>query len=606
MMNEIQKLKKVSSTPQKTILRHPDGHELHIQHSTIPPMEAQKLMNHPAHFDDGGQVQSQAPQGRQTQQSFDTSAPQNMSVDPSAQVVPVPIPVQAPNPNLEAYNQLKNQYVQDKVARDSMSKTSMGLSADDPQLNQDAAVYATNTLSQQKDSEAAQKNMQQDALVAKAKQLQDTNAQNIKLGLPTQALPQEMQDALSQQIQNPAVQGNIQPASNPQGGQQNFDPTGSQDYYDMMKNGIMGQQAGILGEAQAMQKAGTQEAGIENQAAGQVQNNITDAKQKYDDLDTARQAFQEDVQNGHIDPDNYIKNMKTGSKIATGLGLILGGVAGGVLHQANPAMTFLQNNIDNDVKAQAADLGKRENLLSSNLKQFGNLRDATDMTRVMTADLMAHKLRAVAAQNQGSIASARALGAASSLLTQYAPVMSQLKARAAILGGGMGGGINPASNNAGNPQSRISQLNPRTAIDLLMTDPKEKEQATKELAQAQELDKLKNGMDAASQQLRGKFLAGSLTPGDRNSFRNTYGGILAKLGEGRFNLEESKQQMDAFLPAAGDTQNTLNDKDKNRNIFINALRTTPTLDRWGIGSGIATKYDNQGQRKLQLAPVQRQ
>lgn len=598
MMHEFAKLKKIMSDRNKTVLRHPDGHELHISHNTINPQDAQKLMNHPAHFDDGGQVQS-----------FDTKAPPVMSVDPSqaAVAVPVPVPVQAPNPAVEQYGQLKQKYINDQVSKAAMSKTGGEIYPDNPQLNSDADKFATNQLFLQKQQQDNAQADQQNQMLLKAQDTQALNAQKSALGLPTVELPKEVQDAMNQKIANPAQTtpgANIQQASMPQ--QQDQDFTGSTDYMNTLQKGIQGQQAGLFGEAQAMQKAGQQESGIANQYAGQMQQQMNSYQKKQDALEGERQNFINDVQQGHIDPDRYIKNMSTGSKLASGIGLILGGFAGGVLHQENPAMKFLQNNIDNDIRSQAADLGKKENLLSSNLKQFGNLRDATDMTRVMTGDVVSTRLKAIAAQNQGNVAGWRALQAASKLDADNAQVMSQLKARASLLGGVNQGSINPASNQMGgvNPsQNRISQLKPQTAIGLMIQDPKEKENAYKELSQAQEIDKLRNDTMGAFHSLDKKFLAGVLTPGDRSSFIQPYAGRLAKLAEGRFNLQESNQQMNSMMPSPGDSKNTRKDKLKALGNFMDSMKVHPTLDKWGINSGIPSIYDDQGQSMIQETPL---
>ena len=87
-----------------------------------------------------------------------------------------------------------------------------------------------------------------------------------------------------------------------------------------------------------------------------------------------------DFQNGHIDPNHYMANRSTGQKIAQAIGLFLSGIGSGMLHQENPMIKVLQSQIDNDIQSQKDDLAAKQNrsktLLSANLQQFGNLKDA--------------------------------------------------------------------------------------------------------------------------------------------------------------------------------------------------------------------------------------
>lgn len=94
----------------------------------------------------------------------------------------------------------------------------------------------------------------------------------------------------------------------------------------------------------------------------------------------------EDIKNGHIDPNKYLNDMGTAGKIATGIGLILGGIGGGLTGKDNPAQKFLDSQIDRSIAAQQAELGKKENLLSAYARQFGNIQQARDFTRLSMKD----------------------------------------------------------------------------------------------------------------------------------------------------------------------------------------------------------------------------
>jgi hypothetical protein len=135
--------------------------------------------------------------------------------------------------------------------------------------------------------------------------------------------------------------------------------------------------------------------------------------------------------------------MGTGGRIATAIGLILGGMGGGLTHQQNPALQFLNQQIDRDIDSQKQELGKKENLLNANLRQFGNLRDATDMTRVMQNDIVSMKLREAAAKAGTPAAAAAALKAAGDLDMQSAPIQAQMALRKTVMSSMGNVGQNP-------------------------------------------------------------------------------------------------------------------------------------------------------------------
>ena len=192
--------------------------------------------------------------------------------------------------------------------------------------------------------------------------------------------------------------------------QQRFagDPMGMDAYEKTLQKGFSDQAQGIQNEASAAGKQGLAESVALDQNTINQQNALKDYNTSKQQLFGEYDNFIKDVQNQHIDPNHYWASKSTGAKVATGLGLILGGIGGGLTHQGNPALEFLQNNINRDIEAQKANLGKSENLLSANLKQFGNLRDATDMTRVMQQGIVLNQLKSLEAQSTDPVAKARA------------------------------------------------------------------------------------------------------------------------------------------------------------------------------------------------------
>lgn len=203
-------------------------------------------------------------------------------------------------------------------------------------------------------------------------------------------------------------------------------------------------QAGIRQEANAA--AGQQQAVAE---AGQETLDQQKSLQEHfmaetQALNNERQAFINDLNNQHIDPERYIQNMSSGNKIMTTIGLILGGLGSGGDPRHNPALQIMQQNVDRDIESQKAELGKKNTLLAANMRQFGNLHDATAITRAMTNDMLATRLKVEAAKTSSPIIKARALQASGQLEMQSAAVFAQTAARKALAKGMQSGQVSPA------------------------------------------------------------------------------------------------------------------------------------------------------------------
>jgi hypothetical protein len=89
--------------------------------------------------------------------------------------------------------------------------------------------------------------------------------------------------------------------------------------------------------------------------------------------------------------------------------------------------------MEQNIKAQEANLNSRQNLLAANLKQFGNLKDAKEMTRMMQADILTNELQKAAATAQSPMAKAEALNAAGKLQMEFAPMQQQFAMRRAMM-----------------------------------------------------------------------------------------------------------------------------------------------------------------------------
>ena len=86
-------------------------------------------------------------------------------------------------------------------------------------------------------------------------------------------------------------------------------------------------------------------------------------------LNQEGKAIADDYLTKQVDPEHYWSSLSTPAKISTNIGLILGGIGAGLTRGENLAYKMLQANIDRDMAAQKAEMGKKENLLQFNMKQ---------------------------------------------------------------------------------------------------------------------------------------------------------------------------------------------------------------------------------------------
>lgn len=207
------------------------------------------------------------------------------------------------------------------------------------------------------------------------------------------------------------------------------------------KQGMQGAQGtanaiGKLGEAQALAH--------EDQAIAQ-RTAIQHYEEDKQSLNQERLGHIQAIQDGKIDPEKYWDNH---SKLMTGIGLILAGF--NPTSNPNAASNFLKSQMEANLTSQAKNLDSQQNLLSANLRQFGNLRDAADMTRVMQADYVSHKLGEAAAKAQTPMAQAAALTAQSQINKEFQPLFMNLNMRRAVM--------NLASSGQPSSNSSIEQM----------------------------------------------------------------------------------------------------------------------------------------------------
>lgn len=334
--------------------------------------------------------------------------------------------------------------------------------------------------------------------------------------------------------------------------------------------GYQSQVAGINAASKAeadMANAKAQALTTDISAQQQVYNNYQSA---HDATNKELQAVRTDIANSHIDPNHYMGSMDTLGRISTAIGLALGGVGARGGH--NQVLDFVNNQIDRDIQAQKAELGKKENIYSGILEQSKNEQQATNMTRLVMNDLTLAKLQKAEATAQNPLVKARAQQAIGVLQQQMGPLIQQQAMYKMI--------NQPSSSNG---QSALTDQDPATFVPFAMGTPEMKQKALEEINKIKEAKSLQTGLEQSAKDLQSKLLGGTFSPNDRASALSSFAGPFAKMMEGRFNLEESKLQMDALLPARTDSKQTLKNKEQRREqIFKGPLGNNSNIRAIGL------------------------
>lgn len=260
------------------------------------------------------------------------------------------------------------------------------------------------------------------------------------------------------------------PAQMPQQTQGQMQANPMDKYMDTMGKGFNDQLHGINAEAQAIGDLGkAQQQIIDRQVQAQQLAQST-YQQKYAELDNERKNFIDDINAQHIDPEKYwTGDPKTGmgshSKIMAGIGMILAGF--NPTNSPNAAINFINKQMDMNLEAQKQNLNSKHNLLAANMKQFGNLKDATDMTRLMQADMVKNQLMSAAATAQTPLAKAAALKSAGQLEMQYAPLQQQFAMRSAMMHLSNGTNGDPTDTRAAEQMISMARMtNPEMAKEM--------------------------------------------------------------------------------------------------------------------------------------------
>ena len=379
------------------------------------------------------------------------------------------------------------------------------------------------------------------------------------------------------------------PGVMPISGQNPQDIYGFGTYEKYMKQGLGAQQAGIAGEAKAIEAQGQQEAAALQAQQAQEMKRQQDYEAHVQELAKERESFIQDIKDEHIDPNHYLGSKSSLGKGMTAIGLILGGLGSG--GGPNQALGFLQKQIDNDIDSQKAQLGKKQTLLSMNLQQYKNMQDAEQMTRMQMHDLFKSKLEEIGAANKGTIAGERAKQASGLLTTQMAGPLSQMAARRTMMSGSPGSEVAP--------EFKIKTFLQGPEQSAALKDLDEARVQKKEFDHAMsifdEVDKLQTPANRLGSPIQ--------TSSKIHAAVNPLIAALSKATAGKF-TEADSGMLEPLLPKVTDDAQTRRYKRAKLQQLVQEKMVVPsTLSAIGINPFGQGTFKMNGENKIKLGPV---
>jgi hypothetical protein len=256
-------------------------------------------------------------------------------------------------------------------------------------------------------------------------------------------------------------------------------------------------ETGIKGKADAEAKAAMEQAEAYRQHVQKVQEATTARDKELSANEAQHKQIYDSILNQKIDPNRVWNNTSTGGKIMASIGILLSGMGSGITGQPNLALKVIDDTITRDVDAQKAELGKKETLLSDNLRKYGNIQTAYTATLSQLHTVTMAQIAESAARSNSGIAKANAQYAIGQLDMKRAELNQSLAAGKMGQVLGSGAFANTSGINLENPmldpyRDRIVQL-PSGGI-VLAKRKEETGEVQKTLTSLQTIDKQLDGL----------------------------------------------------------------------------------------------------------------
>lgn len=183
-------------------------------------------------------------------------------------------------------------------------------------------------------------------------------------------------------------------------------------------------------------------------------------------------AFSDYTAKNPINPRAFQQNQTSGQKTATAIGLVLGGLSQGFQPGSNnPAMDFLNKQIDRDIDAQKARSDQQKTVYGYYHNLYGDEVIANGLAKVSMNNMTAKELELQAARSGDPAAMARAKAAMNEFMLKNNDIFTKISGRIGALR--VGGGTGPQ----GQPQNgakKSGQTNGNPVYRILTPDAEQK------------------------------------------------------------------------------------------------------------------------------------
>lgn len=222
--------------------------------------------------------------------------------------------------------------------------------------------------------------------------------------------------------------------------QQAGDAYGTQAYSEALKQGIGEQQAGIQQQAAGQMQAAEGKANADIAYTNAIQNQQAIMNQRFTANMKNVNATIKDIDNNHINPNHWQESRTTGNKVAQAIGLMAGGFGAAYTHGGNPAMDYINKQIDRDIAAQQSAQGDRKTVLSAYQQQYQDQNIANLMAKATLQQKYANDIDKAAAQAATPIAAGQMMQASGQLKQASADAIRQATMMHSVLGGAKASG----------------------------------------------------------------------------------------------------------------------------------------------------------------------
>lgn len=560
---DLSNFKKIKSDAKTTLLKHKDGHEIKIAHAALSPEFKKNIENMPIHLaygTDDGPIQAPEAEANMSQ------APWANNVPPVPEAEKEVVGESQLTDQQKAYNaNIDRQYTNMNPVEfppERIQGMKFGPHGEEPNEPNYAAMQGT--LKDQKAQQESEKNKQDWEALENEKKNQLRSQFNMA--------PVPGPSGLGSERAQPISDGNPQvPQGNPQDqGQAN--PMAGMDTSGLQ----MGATQMGMNAADVAQRAESAYGSAQATAAQAQSKALAQIDTDFNTGVTKKQAEIEsiinEVKNQKIDPNHYMESKSAPGKVASAIGLILGGIGGGLTHQENPAMKFLNAQIERDVQSQQNNMSNKLNLMGHYSQQLGDMRAGASFAKAAQYGIYASKVDEAAGKMADPMAKARAQQLKAQLIQQAVPYLHQAQAYDMLYGKS---GQNMA------PEQKLLMMK-----NAGMINEQQYAEGNKEAGSLQNSDVARKNIMGAFDKLNQQNTVGNrvmhagFEPASAAAFENEIVPLI-KDKEGRVNEFEFNTAK-KFKPQPGDSPTKVMQKRADLDRWIQDKSAAPTLQGLGI------------------------